>query len=95
MAVSAVEETDDFDMPTTDNASVRDICLDTPTPPAMGSLHSDFVSPFEALVCCSLSCTMSKEGRFSKIAQFSTKFPGNWGSNTYIIYIIYQIGHLH
>ena len=23
--------------------------------------------------------TMSKEGRFSKIAQFSTKFPGNWG----------------
>ena len=79
MAVSAEDDTDDFAIPTTDNGSVRDICLDTPTPPAMDRLHSDFVSPFEALVCCSLSCTMSKEGRFSKIAQFSTKFPGNLG----------------
>ena len=77
MAVSAEEDADDFAIPTTDNASLRDICLDTPTPPAMGRRHSDFVPPFASLVCCSLSCTMSKQGRFSKIAQFSTKIPGN------------------
>ena len=77
MAVSAEEDMDDFAIPTTDNASVRDICLDTPTPPAMGCLHSDCVSPFASMFCCRLSCTMSKEGRFSKNAQFSTKFPRN------------------
>ena len=77
MAVPAEEDTDDFAIPTTDNASVRDIFPDSPTPSAMGRLHSDFVSPFASLVCCSLSCTMSKQGRFSKIAQFSTKIPGN------------------
>ena len=62
MAVSAEEDTDDFAIPTTDNASVRDICLDAPIPPAMDRLHSDFVSPFEALVCCSLSC-YNEQGR--------------------------------
>ena len=77
MAVSAEEDADDFAIPTTDNASVRDVFLDTQPPPAMGRLHSVFVSPFASLVSCCLSCTMSKQGRFSKIAQFSTKIPGN------------------
>ena len=76
MAVSAEEDTDDFAIPTTDNASVRDICLDTPAPPAMDCLLSDFVSPFASLVCCSLSCYNEQGRSFFKDCSIFHENPG-------------------
>ena len=89
MAVSAEEDTDDFAIPTTDNASVRDICLDTPTPPAMDLLHSDFVSPFEALVCCSLSCYNEQGRSFFKDCSSFHEFSGEFKVQIHTSYTSY------
>ena len=89
MAVSAEEDADDFAIPTTDNASVRDICLDTSTPPAMGRLHSDFVSPFASLVCCSLSCYNEQGRSFFKDCSIFHEIPGEFKVQIHTSYTSY------